>query len=126
MNRVTRIAATPRSTSFAHQVTVVRPFHHTSAASSPSNSIPAKEGDVDQAQTARAAQTPDSKPLSSSEKKAESSSAAKKKTVAEQDEELRLKLEGMSGDGGASGIEYEGGKAEGLKRGVKSNMFRVI
>lgn len=42
------------------------------------------------------------------------------------DEELRLKLEGMSGGGGSAGIEYEGGKAEGLKRGVKSNMFRVI
>lgn len=50
----------------------------------------------------------------------------KKKTMAELDEELRLKLEGISGDGGASGIEYEGGKAEGLKRGVKDNMFRYI
>ncbi|KAK1460505.1 hypothetical protein CCUS01_08852 [Colletotrichum cuscutae] len=49
-----------------------------------------------------------------------------KKTIAEKDEELRLKLEGISGDGGASGVEYEGGKAEGLKRGVKENMFRVI
>jgi hypothetical protein len=44
----------------------------------------------------------------------------------ELDEELRQKLEGMSGDGGASGVEYEGGKAEGLKRNVKANMFRVI
>lgn len=50
----------------------------------------------------------------------------KKKTMAELDEELRLKLEGHSGDGGSSGVEYEGGKAEGLKRGVKENMFRVI
>ncbi|KXH25911.1 hypothetical protein CSAL01_04465 [Colletotrichum salicis] len=49
-----------------------------------------------------------------------------KKTIAELDEELRMKLEGISGDGGASGVEYEGGKAEGLKRGVKANMFRVI
>ncbi|KAF0331927.1 hypothetical protein GQ607_001047 [Colletotrichum asianum] len=49
-----------------------------------------------------------------------------KKTMAELDEELRLKLEGMSGEGGAAGVEYENGKAEGLKRGVKSNMFRVI
>lgn len=46
--------------------------------------------------------------------------------MAELDEELRLKLEGMSGEGGAAGVEYENGKAEGLKRGVKSNMFRVI
>ncbi|KAL0776069.1 hypothetical protein CaCOL14_007356 [Colletotrichum acutatum] len=57
---------------------------------------------------------------------ANAQSRKRKKTIAEQDEELRLKLEGISGDGGASGVEYEGGKAEGLKRGVKENMFRVI
>lgn len=50
----------------------------------------------------------------------------KKKTMAELDEELRLKMEGMSGDGGSAGVEYEDGKAEGLKRGVKANMFRLI
>lgn len=50
----------------------------------------------------------------------------KKKSMAELDEELRLKLEGISGDGGASGVEYENGKAQGLKRNVKANMFRVI
>jgi small-conductance mechanosensitive channel len=49
-----------------------------------------------------------------------------KKTMAQLDEELRLKLEGISGDGGASGVEYENGKASGLKRNVKANMFRVI
>ena len=49
-----------------------------------------------------------------------------KKSMMQLDEELRLKMEGISGDGGASGVEYEDGKAEGLKRGVKSNMFRVI
>lgn len=46
--------------------------------------------------------------------------------MAEMDEELRLKMEGMSGEGGSSGVEYENGKSEGLKRGVKANMFRVI
>jgi len=46
--------------------------------------------------------------------------------MAELDEELKLKLEGLSGDGGASGVEYENGKASGLKRNVKANMFRVI
>lgn len=46
--------------------------------------------------------------------------------MAELDEEVRLKLEGISGDGGASGVEYENGRAEGLKRGVKENMFRLI
>ncbi|KAL9950181.1 hypothetical protein ACHAQF_003328 [Verticillium nonalfalfae] len=51
---------------------------------------------------------------------------AKRKTMAELDAELRLKMEGISGEGGAAGVEYEDGKAEGLKRGVKSNMFRVI
>lgn len=50
----------------------------------------------------------------------------KKKTLAQLDQELREKLEGLSGEGGGAGVEYEGGKAEGLKRGVKSNMFRVI
>ena len=39
---------------------------------------------------------------------------------------LQLKLEGRAGDGGNAGVEYEGGKAEGLKRGVKANMFRII
>lgn len=61
-----------------------------------------------------------------SEEKAKESTPVRKKTMAELDEELKLKLEGMSGDGGSAGVEYEGGKAEGLKRGVKSNMFRVI
>ncbi|KAJ4424700.1 hypothetical protein N0V82_000628 [Gnomoniopsis sp. IMI 355080] len=50
----------------------------------------------------------------------------KKKTMAELDEELKLKMEDMSGGGGSAGVEYENGKAEGLKRGVKDNMFRVI
>lgn len=46
--------------------------------------------------------------------------------MAELDEELRLKLEGVSGEGGTAGVEYEAGKAVGLKRGVKENMFRII
>ncbi|TVY52642.1 hypothetical protein LSUE1_G009982 [Lachnellula suecica] len=50
----------------------------------------------------------------------------KKKTMAELDEELKLKMEDMSGEGGGAGVEYEGGKAVGLKRGVRDNMFRVI
>jgi hypothetical protein len=50
----------------------------------------------------------------------------KKKTMAELDEELRLKLESVSGEGGTAGVEYEAGKAVGLKRGVKENMFRII
>jgi hypothetical protein len=42
------------------------------------------------------------------------------------DEELRLKLEGISGEGGAAGLEYENGKAVAMKRGVRENMFRLI
>ncbi len=52
--------------------------------------------------------------------------AGRKKTMKELDEELREKLESMSGEGGGAGVEYEGGKAVGLKRGVRENMFRVI
>lgn len=49
-----------------------------------------------------------------------------KKTMAQLDEELRLKLEGMSGEGGAAGIELEDGKPVAMKRGVRDNMFRLI
>ncbi|ELR08228.1 hypothetical protein VC83_04524 [Pseudogymnoascus destructans] len=48
------------------------------------------------------------------------------KTIAELDEELKLKLEEISGEGGAAGLEYENGKAVAMKRGVKENMFRLI
>ncbi|KAH7308504.1 hypothetical protein B0I35DRAFT_483060 [Stachybotrys elegans] len=56
----------------------------------------------------------------------EHASAKKKKTVTELDSELRARLEEMSGDGGAAGVEYENGVAEGLRSEVKRNMFRVI
>ena len=49
-----------------------------------------------------------------------------KKTMAELDEELRMKLEGRSGEGGAAGLELEGGKPVAMKRGVRENMFRLI
>jgi len=42
------------------------------------------------------------------------------------DEELRQKLESMSGDGGAAGLELEDGKPVAMKRGVRENMFRLI
>jgi len=50
----------------------------------------------------------------------------KKKTLAELDEELRLKMEGIVGDGGEAGVEYEDGVPVAMKRSVKSNMFRYI
>jgi hypothetical protein len=56
----------------------------------------------------------------------EAESKPKEKSMAELDEELKLKLEGISGEGGASGLEYENGKAVAMKRSVKNNMFRLI
>lgn len=50
----------------------------------------------------------------------------KAKTVAQADEELRQRLEDMSGEGGAAGIEYEDGQPNTMKRSVRNNMFRVI
>ncbi|KAJ5497198.1 hypothetical protein N7463_009185 [Penicillium fimorum] len=50
----------------------------------------------------------------------------KVKTVSQADAELRERLEQMSGEGGASGIEYEDGKPNAMKRGVRNNMFRLI
>lgn len=49
-----------------------------------------------------------------------------KKTMAELDEELRLKMSGIAGDGGAAGVEYEDGKPAAMKRSVRNNMFRYI
>lgn len=46
--------------------------------------------------------------------------------MAELDEELRQKLEGVSGEGGAAGLELEDGQPVSMKRGVRNNMFRYI
>ncbi|CRL21512.1 unnamed protein product [Penicillium camemberti] len=51
---------------------------------------------------------------------------SKAKTVSQADAELRERLEQMSGAGGACGIEYEDGKPNAMKRGVRNNMFRLI
>ncbi|KAL4867133.1 hypothetical protein BDV12DRAFT_123655 [Aspergillus spectabilis] len=48
------------------------------------------------------------------------------KSMAQEDEELRRRLEDMSGEGGAAGIEYEDGKPQAMKRSVRNNMFRYI
>lgn len=50
----------------------------------------------------------------------------REKTQKQRDEELRQKMEGIAGDGGASGVEYEDGKPVAMKRSVKQNMFRYI
>ena len=52
--------------------------------------------------------------------------APKKLTTLELDEHLRQKMEGISGEGGNSGVEYEDGKPVAMKRSVKNNMFRLI
>ncbi|KAI4227702.1 MAG: hypothetical protein L6R36_002189 [Xanthoria steineri] len=49
-----------------------------------------------------------------------------KKTMAELDEELRMKMEGKSGEGGEAGLELEEGRPAAMKRGVRNNMFRLI
>ena len=46
--------------------------------------------------------------------------------MAELDEEMRLKLEGISGEGGEAGRELEDGQPVAMKRSVKNNMFRLI
>ncbi|KAJ5587119.1 uncharacterized protein N7459_002884 [Penicillium hispanicum] len=55
-----------------------------------------------------------------------SSTPNKAKTVSQTDAELRERLEKMSGEGGAAGIEYEDGKPNAMKRSVRNNMFRLI
>ncbi|KAH9865766.1 hypothetical protein J1614_009353 [Plenodomus biglobosus] len=50
----------------------------------------------------------------------------KKKTQAELDKELLVKLQGLDGDGGSAGVEYEDGKPVSMKRSVRNNMFRYI
>ncbi|KAH6660391.1 hypothetical protein BKA67DRAFT_530488 [Truncatella angustata] len=49
-----------------------------------------------------------------------------RKTMAELDEEVKLKLAGLAGDGGEAGVEYEDGQPVAMKRSVKNNMFRYI
>jgi hypothetical protein len=63
-----------------------------------------------------------------SKKLAETPSEPKKprKAIAELDEEMRLAMEGMAGDGGEAGLELEDGKATSMKRSVRENMFRYI
>ncbi|KAJ5102030.1 hypothetical protein NUU61_004252 [Penicillium alfredii] len=53
-------------------------------------------------------------------------SSPQRKSVSQTDAELRERLEQMSGEGGAAGIEYEDGKPNAMKRGVRNNMFRLI
>jgi hypothetical protein len=50
----------------------------------------------------------------------------KASSLAEADEELRRRLEEISGEGGASGVETEDGRPISMKRAVRNNMFRYI
>lgn len=51
---------------------------------------------------------------------------SKLKTLADRDEELRLRMAALAGDGGEAGIEYENGVPVAMKRSVRNNMFRYI
>jgi hypothetical protein len=55
-----------------------------------------------------------------------STNDTRRRTVAELDEELRLKMSGHAGDGGEAGVEYENGQPVAMKRSVRNNMFRYI
>jgi hypothetical protein len=63
---------------------------------------------------------------SSAKNNDEQTQPKKKKTQAELDEELQRKLQGLAGDGGGAGVEYEDGKPVSMKRSVRNNMFRYI
>jgi hypothetical protein len=71
------------------------------------------------APTRTGTQQPDQNELGTTENK-------HKKTQAELDKELKMKMDGISGEGGESGVEYEDGKPVAMKRGVRENMFRYI
>jgi len=58
-------------------------------------------------------ETPEQKEVQGEEKP-----APKKKTMAELDEELRLKMSGLAGDGGEAGVELEGGQVRSINRNV--------
>jgi hypothetical protein len=71
--------------------------------------------------TTAKAETPEHKAGEGQDKPAKA-----KKTIAEMDEELRMKMSGLAGDGGEAGIELEGGQPVSMKRSVRENMFRYI
>ena len=56
----------------------------------------------------------------------ESTKPDRQQSIAEQDEQLRQKMAGLSGEGGEAGVEYEDGQPVAMKRGVRNNMFRYI
>ena len=71
--------------------------------------------------------TLDGKPqISSSPLPTQTIETKKRRTIAEMDEELRLRMSGRLDEGGEAGIEYEDGKPVALKRAVRDNMFRLI
>ncbi|KAK8240384.1 hypothetical protein HDK77DRAFT_190797 [Phyllosticta capitalensis] len=81
-------------------------------------------------QTLRAASSTskpeDAKTEKSIEKDEAQPKQKKERTQAEIDEELKMKMAGISGDGGEAGVEYENGQPTSMKRSVRENMFRYI
>jgi hypothetical protein len=63
-------------------------------------------------------ETPEQKQVQDEEKP-----APKKKTMAELDEELRLKMSGLAGDGGEAGVELEGGQVRSLSASMAPDSF---
>ena len=72
------------------------------------------------------AQSSPSQAKPTNEENNSSSATTGKKTMAQLDEELRLKMAGLAGDGGEAGVELEDGQPVSMKRSVKNNMFRYI
>lgn len=102
--------------------TFVRPLCRTANASSHRRGLFISGTNSQSSQPQQDTQKSTSKEATATEKAHE----APKKTQAQLDEELMQKLANMSGEGGEAGIEYEDGKPAAMKRGVKSQMFRIM
>lgn len=101
-----------------------RPLHTTVAPAMPSPNVANKQQPEATKSTDANKEDTASRDVKTSSADSDRITSKKKKTTTELDDELREKMETVSG--GGAGVEYENGKAVGLKRGVKENMFRVI
>ncbi|KAI9790564.1 MAG: hypothetical protein M1833_001915 [Piccolia ochrophora] len=119
------------TTSFANTSSPPSPQSSPSSSSSASSttSSPPPNSQPSNPQSS-STETPQSKPSSSDKDPSlantHGSSDAKPKQQAPTDDELRQRLEAMSGGGGEAGLQLEDGKPVAMGRGTKSNMFRVI
>jgi hypothetical protein len=93
---------------------------------SSSTSTSEKKSELSEPSSSQADSNPQPSQEVAGDKKKSSSTTAGKKTMAQLDEELRLKMAGLAGDGGDAGVEFEDGQPVSMKRSVKNNMFRYI